>query len=109
MSEETKMSPEEMEKRLKMVESACICRGCPTYTALGKEDDYIAYCFPTKGESKNIAEEKGCICGTCPVYAQMDFITAYYCARGIEMKQKEAIAEALWKGHSVWEHLRRRR
>lgn len=109
MSEQMKMTPEEIEKRLKMVESMCICRGCPTYGALGKEDDYVAYCFPTRGESKNISKEEGCTCGVCPVYAQMKFMTTYYCTRGIEMKQKEAIAEAAWKGHSVWDHLRRRR
>ena len=108
MSEPMKMTPEEMEKRLKMVESRCICKGCPTYKALGKEDDYIAYCFPTRGKSKNISEEKGCTCGVCPVYAQMKFMTAYYCTRDIEMKQKVAIAEAEWKGHSVWDHLRTR-
>jgi hypothetical protein len=38
----------------------------------------------------------------------MKFMTAYYCTRGIEMKQKVAIAEATWKGHSVWDHLRTR-
>lgn len=108
MSEPMKMTPEEMEKRLKMVESMCICKGCSTYKALGKEDDYIAYCFPTRGKSKNISEEKGCTCGVCPVYAKMKFMTAYYCTRGIEMKQKVAIAEATWKGHSVWDHLRTR-
>ncbi len=108
MSEQVKIPTEEMEKRLKMIESMCICKGCPTYKALGSDDDYIAYCFPTRGRSKNISEEKGCTCGVCPVYAQMKFITAYYCTRGIEMKQKLAIAEASWKGHSVWDHLRAR-
>lgn len=60
MSETMKMTAEEMEKRLKMVESMCICKGCPTYKALDKEDNYIAYCFPTRGKSKNVSEEKGC-------------------------------------------------
>lgn len=105
MSEPVKMTPEETEKRLKMVESMCVCKGCPTYKSLQKEDDNIAYCFPTCGKSRNITEEKGCTCGVCPVYAEMKFLTAYYCTRGIEMKQKAAIAEAVWKGHSVWDHL----
>ena len=108
MSEPMKMTPEDLEKRLKMVESMCICRSCPTYKNLGKEDDYIAYCFPTRGKSESISEEKGCTCGVCPVYAKMKFMTAYYCTRDVEMKQKVAIAEAAWKGHSVWDHLRKR-
>ncbi|UCB60918.1 MAG: DUF2769 domain-containing protein [Candidatus Bathyarchaeota archaeon] len=108
MSEPTKIAPTEVEKRLKRVESMCICRGCPTYKSLGKEDDHIAYCFPARGRSVNIAEEKGCTCGICPTYAEMKFLTSYYCTRGIEMKQKAAIAEAMWKDHSVWDHLRSR-
>jgi hypothetical protein len=44
-----------------------------------------------------------------PIYGKMKFMTAYYCTRGIEMRQKGAIAEAAWKGHSVWDHLRGRR
>jgi hypothetical protein len=105
MSKPMKMAPEETERRLKKVESMCICKGCPTYKTLQKEDDNIAYCFPTRGKSRKITEEKGCTCGVCPVYAEMKFLTAYYCTRGLEMKQKAAIAEAAWKGHSVWDHL----
>jgi len=59
MSEPMKMTPEETEKRLRKVESMCICKGCPTYKTLQKEDDNIAYCFPTRGKSRKIAEEKG--------------------------------------------------
>ena len=107
MSDSMKITSEEMEKRLKMVESKCICKDCPTYQAFGREGAYIAYCFPTRGKSENISKEKGCTCGLCSVYAQMKFITAYYCTRDVEMKQKVAIAEAAWKGHSVWDHLRK--
>jgi len=103
--EQMEMSPEEMKKQEEMVNSMCICKSCPTYKAYGKEDNYIAYCFPTHGKSKNLAEH-GCICGTCPVYEKMKFVTAYYCTRDVEMKQKTAIAEAAWKGHSVWDHLK---
>jgi len=35
-----------MAERLKMVESMCICRNCPSYKNLGEDDEYIAYCFP---------------------------------------------------------------
>ena len=101
------ISREEMKKREAMVNSMCTCKICPSYTAYGKEDDYIAYCFPPHGKSENLAEH-GCICGTCPVNTKMDFLTAYYCTRDIEMKQKAAIAEAEWKGHSVWDHIKRK-
>ncbi len=103
--EQLTMSPEDMKKREEMVNSMCICKSCPTYKAYGKDDAFIAYCLPTHGKSKNLAEH-GCICGTCPVYEKMKFMTAYYCTRDIEMKQKTAIAEAAWSGHSVWDHLK---
>lgn len=55
MSEPMKMAPEEMKKQEEMVDSIYICRSCPSYKAVGKEDDYVAYCFPTHGKSKNLA------------------------------------------------------
>jgi len=30
----------------------CICGNCPTYLELGEEDDYIVYCFPTRGKKE---------------------------------------------------------
>lgn len=97
--------PSEMKKREDMVDSMCICKSCSSYKAYVKETDFIGYCFPTHSKSKNLAEH-GCICGTCSVYEKMTFLTAYYCNRDIEMKQKAAIAEAAWSGHSVWDHLK---
>lgn len=79
---------ESMEKMLKEVESMCICEGCPTYFGLGMEDDYIAYCFATRGKSKKIKDEVGCICPSCPVYEKMNFTTEYFCTRGTEEQQK---------------------
>lgn len=83
------MTSEQMEKRLKEVESMCICEGCPTYLRLGEKDDYIAYCFPTRGKSKKIENEVGCICSSCPVYEEMNFTTDYFCTRGTEKQQKK--------------------
>lgn len=103
--ETMELSPEEIKKREEETVSMCICPTCPTYLAYGKEDDHIAYCFPTHGKSKNLAEH-GCKCPTCPVYAKMNYVTAYYCTRDLDMKQRIAIAEAEWKGHSVWDHIR---
>lgn len=78
---------EQMEERLNHVESMCICEGCPTYMALGINDDYIAYCFPTRGKSKKITEEKGCICASCPIFSEMNFTKDYFCTRGTEKEQ----------------------
>lgn len=63
------MTPERMDEWVKHVRSACVCEGCATYMALGTKDDYIAYCFLTRGKSKKITEEKGCICASCPIFS----------------------------------------
>lgn len=93
------------EERLKMAESACICRNCPTYKGLEKDDDNVAYCSVLRGRSKNIKEEKGCTCGLCKISQQMKFVTLSFCTRGIDREQQQAIADANSKGHSVWEHI----
>jgi hypothetical protein len=74
----------------KEIVSMCMCPTCPTYKAYGKEDEYIAYCLPTHGKSKNLAEH-GCKCGLCPVFEKKNFKTVYFCTRDIEQKQKVAI------------------
>ncbi len=103
------MTPEDMKKREEMVNSMCICRGCPTYTVLGKEDDYMGYCFPGRGRSKNIKDEQGCICGTCPIYGMFRYLTQYYCTRGTEQEQKAAIAKEVQTGQSAYDSLVGRR
>ena len=85
-------SVEEMKKREEMVNSMCNCNSCPSYKAYGKEDDFIGYCFPSHGKSKNLAEH-GCICGTCPIFSKMNFQTIYFCTRNIEEIQKAAIVK----------------
>jgi hypothetical protein len=72
------------------VESMGICEACPTYLGLGRTDDYIAYCFATKGKSKNIEKEASCICPSCPVYKKMNFKTDYFCTLGTEKQQKQS-------------------
>ena len=86
------MTPEQMEKRLKKLEPMCICGNCPTYLELGEEDDYIVYCFPTRGKSAKIKDELSCTCESCPVYKEMNFTTDYFCTRGTEKQQKAARA-----------------
>ncbi len=88
-----------------MAYSMCICRSCPTYIAWGKEDDYVGYCLPSRGRSKNITTEKGCYCGTCPVYEMYKFLTQYYCTRGTEKEQKDAIAREIQTGQNAYKDL----
>jgi len=83
-----KTKSETTTERLKRVEAMCICEGCPTYLRLGETDDYIAYCFPTRGKSKKIKEEAGCICPSCPVWTEMNFTKDFFCTRGTEKQQK---------------------
>ena len=61
-----------------------------TYLGLGEEDDYVVYCFPTRGKSKRIKDEVSCICEPCPVYEEMKFATEFFCTRGTEEQQKES-------------------
>ncbi len=103
------LSAEELKNREEMVNSMCICRACPTYVALGKEDDFVGYCFPGHGRSKNITAENGCICGTCPVYGMYQYLTQYYCTRGTEQEQKEAIAREVQTGQNAYKELTSRR
>ncbi len=84
------MTPKQREKRLTELEPMCVCGNCPTYLGLGEEDDYIVYCFPTRGKSTKINDELGCICESCPVYEEMNFTTDYFCTRGIEEQQKKS-------------------
>ena len=100
------MSSEEMKKREEKINTMCICRSCPTYQALGEEDDYIGYCFQNHGRSKKIVKETGCYCGTCPVYEMYRFMTNYYCTRGLETEQKRAIIVESQTGKSALELLR---
>jgi len=81
------MTLEQMAERLKHVEAGCICKGCPTYRALGTEDDYMAYCFSTRGRSKKITEEKGCICASCPIFSEMKYTKDHFCTRGTQKEQ----------------------
>lgn len=91
-------SAEDLRETEAKISTMCICRGCPTYVALGVEDDYVGYCFVGHGRSKKITSEEGCICGTCPVYEMNQYMTNYYCTRGIEKEQKEAIAQEIQTG-----------
>jgi len=80
----------ELEEKLPMVKSMCICKNCPSYVA---EETEIGFCHPLVGKSKIITEEKGCNCPTCPVYKEMNLKNGYYCTRKSEMEQEMAKME----------------
>lgn len=80
----------ELEEKLPMVQSMCVCRTCPTYVADETEN---GFCHALVGQSKIITEEKGCNCPTCPIYKQMSLKNGFYCTRKSEMEQELAKME----------------
>jgi hypothetical protein len=75
----------EMEEKLSMVKTMCICKTCPTYV---KEEKEVAFCHPFISKSHVIKDEKGCFCPQCPVYKKMKMKNGYYCTRKSEMEQE---------------------
>ena len=89
-AEMMKVNLEEVRKMENMANSMCNCTACPTYRNVfkkGKDDDYIAYCFVTKGKSMKINNERQCVCPSCPVSVQMKLTKSFYCTRGSELQQ----------------------
>lgn len=78
-----KMSPKEMEAKLKEADNACICARCPTYMGTGEK--MLTFC--ARGKSGIIRDEKGCLCPSCPVQKDMCLRWTYYCTRGSGMEQ----------------------
>ena len=85
--EEADAMLKELEDKLPMVKTMCICKTCPTYV---KEDKEIGYCHPLISKSHVITDEKGCFCPQCPVYKKMEMKNGYYCTRKSEMEQEMA-------------------
>ncbi len=81
-------NPESDEGILETLEVMCICEDCPTYTNMGKKDDYITYCYHLRGKSKKIKKEVKCLCPDCPVLVEMGYTKTFYCTRGSEKEQK---------------------
>jgi len=85
--EEADVMIKEMEEKLSMVKTMCICKTCPTYV---KEETEVGFCHPLIGKSHIIKDEKGCFCPQCPVYKKMKMKNGYYCTRKSEMEQEMA-------------------
>jgi hypothetical protein len=77
----------ELEEKLSMVKSMCICKTCPSYV---KEETEVAFCHALIGKSQVIEDEKGCSCLQCPVHKKMELKNGYYCTRKSEMEQEIA-------------------
>lgn len=79
----SRMSPAEVQAKIKEAEKMCICGGCPTYAGTGEKK--LAFC--ATGKSTMIKKEKGCICPGCPVQKNMALRWNYYCTRGSGKEQ----------------------
>ncbi len=78
-----KMTPKEIEAKLKEADKICDCARCPTFKGTGEK--ILTFC--ARGKSKIINKEKGCICPGCPVQKNMCLRWNYYCTRGSGMEQ----------------------
>lgn len=82
------MSEDEKTKKIKELESDCVCPICPTFNQCAKDAGENFFCL--KDESKCISKEKGCMCPTCPFAAKykIGVFHNFYCMRGGEIKQR---------------------
>jgi hypothetical protein len=78
MEELSKLSPSEMQAKIKELDKMCICGVCPSYMGTGEEK--LTFCVI--GKSTMIKEENGCICPGCPVQTELALKWEYYCTRG---------------------------
>ncbi len=85
--EEAEAMIAELEEKLPMVQTECICQDCPTYVA---DETKNGFCHALVGKSDVITEEKGCNCQQCPVYQKMGLKNGYYCTRGSELELNTA-------------------
>lgn len=78
MEELSKLSPSEMQAKIKELDKMCICGVCPSY--MGTREEKLTFCVI--GKSTMIKEENGCICPGCPVQTELALKWEYYCTRG---------------------------
>lgn len=77
----------ELEEKLSMFKTMCICKTCPTHV---KKETEVAFCHPFISKSHIIKDEKGCYCPQCPVHKKMEMKNGYFCIRKSEMEQEMA-------------------
>ena len=62
-----KMSPAEVQAKIKELDKKCIYGKCPTYVGTG--ENKLTFC--AIGKSTIIKNDKGCVCPGCPVLKTM--------------------------------------
>ncbi|HEY9246577.1 MAG TPA: DUF2769 domain-containing protein [Candidatus Methanoperedens sp.] len=79
----SKMSPAEVQAKIKELDKICICGKCPTYIGTGEKK--LTFC--AIGKSTIIKKDKGCLCPGCPVQRMMTLRWDRYCLKGSGMEQ----------------------
>jgi hypothetical protein len=74
----SKMTPDQMQAKIKELDKICICGKCPTYIGTGEKK--LTFC--AIGKSTMIKKDKGCLCPTCPVQKNLALRWDRYCLKG---------------------------
>ena len=83
MEEMSKMTPAQMQDKIKELSKICICVNCPTY--IGTGENKLTFC--AIGKSTIIKNYKGCLCPTCPVQKTLSLRWDRYCLKGSGKEQ----------------------
>ncbi|CAG1006107.1 MAG: DUF2769 domain-containing protein [Candidatus Methanoperedens sp.] len=79
----SKMTPADMQAKIKELDKICICGKCPTYIGTGEKK--LTFC--AIGKSTMIKKDKGCLCPTCPVQKNLALRWDRYCLKGSGKEQ----------------------
>lgn len=79
----SKMSPAQVQDKIKELNKICICVKCPTYIGTGEQK--LTFC--AIGKSTIIEKDKGCLCPGCPVQKSMALRWDRYCLKGSGIEQ----------------------
>ncbi len=79
----SRMSPAEVQAKIKELDKLCICGKCPTYAGTGEKK--LTFC--AIGRSTIINKDKGCLCPGCPVQKSMALRWDRYCLKGSGKEQ----------------------
>ncbi len=83
MESMSKMSPSQVQAKIKEFDNMCVCGKCPTYIGTGEKK--LTFC--AIGKSTIIKKDKGCICPGCPVQKTMALRWDRYCLKGSGKEQ----------------------
>jgi RecJ-like exonuclease len=79
----SKMTPADMQAKIKELDKICVCGKCPTYIGTGEKK--LTFC--AIGKSTMIKKDKGCLCPTCPVQKNLALRWDRYCLKGSGKEQ----------------------